>query len=186
MPVKIYLVRHGEAAAAWGDDPDPGLSEAGRTQAEAAASALTPLGARMVLTSPLRRCRETAAAFERASGLCARVEPFVAEIPTPDDVSDRKTWLRELMAGAWPSGAHPHALLLARFRERFLWTLQALPEDAIVFTHFVAINVALGAALVSDRVLVRQPANCAIVSFESTGGRLRLIEGGAEGASAIL
>ena len=29
----IYLVRHGEAAASWGDHPDPGLSELGQKQA---------------------------------------------------------------------------------------------------------------------------------------------------------
>jgi len=186
MPVKLHLVRHGEAAAAWGDDPDPGLSTLGRAQAETAARTLMAFGARCVLTSPLRRCRETAAPFESLSGLSARVDPFVAEIPTPDDVADRKVWLHNLMEGDWPSGAHPHAALLSLFRQRLLWTLQAIQEDAIVFTHFVAINVALGHALGTKRVLERQPANCAIVSFESSGGRLHVREGGAEGASAIL
>ena len=33
--VEIILIRHGEAASSWGDDPDPGLSNLGKSQAEA-------------------------------------------------------------------------------------------------------------------------------------------------------
>jgi len=35
--ISIYLVRHGEAAASWGESSDPGLSELGWQQAEDAA-----------------------------------------------------------------------------------------------------------------------------------------------------
>ena len=31
--ISIILVRHGEASASWGDDPDPGLSKIGIDQA---------------------------------------------------------------------------------------------------------------------------------------------------------
>ncbi len=31
----VWIVRHGEAAASWEADPDPALSELGRSQAEA-------------------------------------------------------------------------------------------------------------------------------------------------------
>ncbi|NDC58626.1 MAG: histidine phosphatase family protein [Alphaproteobacteria bacterium] len=185
MTVRLHLVRHGEAAAAWGDDADPGLSAAGVAQAEAAAATLAGLGATRALTSPLRRCQETAAAFAQRTGLQALIEPDVAEIPTPADVVDRKLWLRELMTGQWPSHG-PHAALLSAWRLRILWTLQVQTQDVVIFTHFVAINVALGYALESRAVLVRQPANAAIVTFESSRGRLRLLEGGAEGASTVL
>ena len=33
--VEIILIRHGEAASSWGDDLDPGLSNLGKSQAEA-------------------------------------------------------------------------------------------------------------------------------------------------------
>ena len=36
MP-RIYLVRHAKPAAAWGEDPDPGLDALGAMQATAAA-----------------------------------------------------------------------------------------------------------------------------------------------------
>ena len=32
--VEIILIRHGEAASSWVDDPDPGLSNRGKNQAE--------------------------------------------------------------------------------------------------------------------------------------------------------
>ena len=42
--MKLYLVRHGHAAAGWGDHPDPGLDALGRAEAEAMAERLAPLG----------------------------------------------------------------------------------------------------------------------------------------------
>ena len=59
----LYLIRHGKPAAAWGDDDDPGLDETGRAQAKAVAETLMALPEskrpRSVVSSPLRRCRET-------------------------------------------------------------------------------------------------------------------------------
>lgn len=184
MSVRLFLVRHGEAAAAWGDDPDPGLSALGQAQAETAATHLLATGVRRALTSPLRRCRETATPFERAAGLAAMIEPAVAEIPTPATAPDRKVWLRTLMTGPWPSATQ--APDLAQWRGRLIATLVAQPADTIVFTHFVAINVALGAALGVEDVVVRQPANAAIVAFAIEDGRLVLREAGAQGAGAVL
>jgi len=59
--MKLVLVRHGEAAAGWIDDADPGLSEVGQQQARDVVDRLVALGPLPILTSPLRRCRETAA-----------------------------------------------------------------------------------------------------------------------------
>ncbi len=63
---KLFLIRHGKPAAVWGEaDEDPGLDDAGRAQAEAARDHLLSLPEdqrpRRVVSSPLRRCRETAA-----------------------------------------------------------------------------------------------------------------------------
>ncbi len=59
---KVFLVRHGEAAARWGEDPDPGLSERGREQASAASEALLGLldAEVNIVSSPLLRARLTA------------------------------------------------------------------------------------------------------------------------------
>ena len=98
----IYLVRHGEAAAHWGEHPNPGLSETGAAQAEAVAQTLVQNGSiRQAFTSPMQRCVETAAPFAKVSGLSAPVATEITEIPTPADIADRRAWLSTLMAGTW-------------------------------------------------------------------------------------
>jgi broad specificity phosphatase PhoE len=69
---------------------------------------------------------------------------------------------------------------LVDWRSHVLSTLVALPESTVVTSHFVAINVAVGAALGDDRVIAFAPDHCSISVVEVEGGRLRLIERGAE------
>ncbi|MBV9331210.1 MAG: histidine phosphatase family protein, partial [Alphaproteobacteria bacterium] len=97
---KIYLVRHGHAASGF-DTADPGLDELGRTQAEESARALAPKGPLRILTSPLKRARETALPLAREWKLEPIVETAAAEIPTPSgmSLSERVPWLRKFMAG---------------------------------------------------------------------------------------
>ena len=79
---RIYLVRHGRAAAGWGAHVDPGLDDVGRAQAEAMAKQLAAKGPLPLIASPLRRTRETAAALERQWKTEARIEPRVgADLP---------------------------------------------------------------------------------------------------------
>jgi phosphohistidine phosphatase SixA len=67
--VRLYLVRHAEAARGEPDDLRP-LTRAGREAARALGARLTAEGVRpdAVLTSPLLRARETAAELGRALG----------------------------------------------------------------------------------------------------------------------
>ncbi len=57
---RVYMVRHGRAAAGWNVDPDPGLDDLGRSQSLAVASKLSSLGPLAVMSSPLLRCQQTA------------------------------------------------------------------------------------------------------------------------------
>jgi broad specificity phosphatase PhoE len=100
---RLYLVRHGRAAAGWDTDPDPGLDEIGKQQAIEVGARLAPLGPLHVEVSPLRRCQETAAPLLAAWRLPLMIEPRIAEIPSPEGVAmaDRVTWLREAMQGTW-------------------------------------------------------------------------------------
>lgn len=155
----VVLVRHGEAAAGWDGDADPGLSDRGRAQAARAAGDLAGLVGTPVVTSPLRRTRETAAPIAAALGVDVRVEPAVGEVVAPPpfaSLDQRGPWLRELMRGAW-TGADPS---LAAWRRDVVSALEALRHDSVVVTHFVAINAAVGAALGDDRVVCFRPANC--------------------------
>ncbi len=187
---RVYMIRHGRPASGWGDqgaDPDPGLDAVGRAQAEAAGSALLalPRPPTLVLTSPLRRCRETAAPFAAALGLEALVEPRVAEIPTPKALAavDRPEWLRTAFAGNW-AGIEGDLDYLA-WRESVAAAVIARP-DAAIFSHFVAINAAVSFALGRPEVRVIQPDNASITVFETDGKTLVLVQEGREAETRVL
>ena len=178
----IYFVRHGEAAAGWGAHPDPGLSAKGKAQAEQVCIALRQNAIATILTSPMMRCQETAAPFAAASGLVAAIEPRVTEIPTPADVADRVTWLRDLMAGSW----HAAPQMIQDWRQTLIDTVSAMPANTVVFSHFVAINALVGHAEGRDEVTVFRPDNCSITVFSPSETGLRLVSRGNEAGTKVL
>ncbi|MGW2921663.1 bifunctional RNase H/acid phosphatase [Streptomyces angustmyceticus] len=106
-PATLVLLRHGETPLtpekrfSGSGGTDPALSAAGRRQAEATAAALAARGTiQAVVSSPLRRCRETAGTVAERLGLEVRIEEG----------------LRETDFGAW------EGLTFAEVRERH-------PED---------------------------------------------------------
>ncbi|MEZ5939213.1 MAG: histidine phosphatase family protein [Hyphomonadaceae bacterium] len=177
----IYLVRHGEPESGWGDAPDPGLSGPGKAQAEAVAQMLAEAGARTAVTSPLARCRQTAAPFERLLETHARLEPSVGEVRTPAGLTDRPAWLRDVMAGSWAEAGEA----LEGWRRRVLAAVEAVPGDTAVFTHFVAINAVVSLLTGDERVLVFRPGHCSVTRLERSGGRLHVAELGAEAATKV-
>ena len=180
---RLYLVRHGKAAAGWDADTDPGLDDLGREQAERIAAALAPLGRLTLISSPLRRARETAAPLERRWSTIARIEPRIAEIPSPvEDLAARSAWLSSVMQQPW-AALDP---ALQAWRQRLLDALAGIREDTVLATHFIAINVAFGQATGDDRVVCFRPENASCTVIETEGGALRLIEAGAEGAGRVL
>ncbi len=178
----IFLIRHGEAAASWGDHPDPGLSDLGKGQAAAVAEILVKLGATSAITSPMQRCRETAQPFEALVGLKAGVVPEVSEISTPPGIEDRVSWLRGLMTGTWTQAGSD----LASWRTRMSETVTNLSEGVAVFSHFVAINALVGALEGDDRVTVFRPGHCSVTRLERRNGVLRVAEYGSESATRVL
>jgi broad specificity phosphatase PhoE len=173
---RVHLIRHGEPARAWGAGDDPGLSEAGRAQAARAAQILLTQQISDVLTSPMRRCRETAAVLENAMQFKARIEPRVSEAEAPDG-ADRRAWL----AATFPWGEGAAATLwrdldptLQRWREAVIEAVRAIEQDAAVFTHFIAINALVGAALGEARTIVARPALGSVTVLDVTSGALRI------------
>jgi probable phosphoglycerate mutase len=86
-PTTFVLLRHGETAltpqkrfsGSGGSDPE--LSERGRWQAERAAEALAARGSiQAVVSSPMRRTRETAETVARRLGLDVRIEDGLREL----------------------------------------------------------------------------------------------------------
>jgi len=182
MP-RILMVRHGEAAAGWGDDPDPGLSPKGWTQALEAAGRLHPLKPASLVTSPLRRCRETAQVLADICNLEPVVDATVGEVNAPPGTTldQRPAWLRKIFQGTW-SETDPRT---RAWKDQVIATLVALKQDTVVFSHFVATNAAVGAATGDDRVVCFRPDNCSITVFESDGLALTLIEKGHEADTRV-
>jgi broad specificity phosphatase PhoE len=185
--VRLYLVRHGRAAAGWTEDRDPDLDDLGRSQAEAMASELAPRGPMPIVSSPLRRARSTAAALERVWPVPVTVEPRVGEIPSPSgpdgELSERGPWLRQVMLGRWDDPALGPDL--DRWRRGLIDALVGLQEDTVLTTHFVAINAAVGAANGDPRVTSFRPDYCSCTVFDVSDGALRLVALGEEGATAV-
>jgi broad specificity phosphatase PhoE len=193
---RLYLVRHGRAAAGWDVALDPSLDELGREQAVAAVSKLavrlqdekTSFFDVDVVTSPLARCRETAAEFERATGAVARVEPRIAEIPSPGGVAmgDRVAWLRRAMQGTWSELIERDGDDYAQFRDALLGWARGCRRDTVAFSHFVAINALIGAATHDDRLVIRALDNASVTTIEvAPDSSLHLREGGREADTLI-
>ncbi|HEY7137247.1 MAG TPA: histidine phosphatase family protein [Acidimicrobiia bacterium] len=179
---RLVLVRHGHPRGGYGDDYDPGLDDVGRAQAGAMADALAGLGRRPLLVSPLRRTRETAAPLEARWETVARVESRVGEIPSPtDDLRERTVWLRSVLASTWaelPSGLH-------EWRDALLDTLRGIGEDAVVVTHYVAINAAVGAATGNPRLISCAPDYCSRTVVDVSADGFRLVELGEQAVTRV-
>jgi broad specificity phosphatase PhoE len=190
---KIYMVRHGKAAAGWDGDADPGLDVTGHAQAEAVAQ---DLAARLtspvtVYTSPLQRCRETAMPLATMWQTQAIVEPRVAEIPSPiEDLVARTEWLRRVMAGSWAelsSDPESAGIDFARWQSDVVAALVTLgtSQDIVVFSHFIALNAAFCAATGADQIVAFRPDNCSVSVFETDGTALTLLTQGHEADTQV-
>lgn len=187
---QLYLIRHGKPAATWGDaDEDPGLDDAGRAQAEAARDYLMSLPAAQrptkVVSSPLKRCRETAMPTAQALGVEIEIDPFVGEIPTPKALSaeERPAWLREVFGGRWVEAKGD--LDYDIWRGQVAASLVARGGTA-VFSHYVAINAVMSLLADDDRVLVFRPDHTSISTLQTDGTTLSLVERGREAITGVL
>ena len=186
----IHVIRHGKPASTWGgSDDDPGLDAVGLEQARAVAREIMalPAGGRpdRVVSSPLRRCRETAAPLAEALGVDIEIDPRVGEIPTPAKLSpfERPDWLRQAFAGRWTDIAGD---LDYEAWARAVASALTDHQGAAVFSHFVALNAALATAAGDDRVVAFRPDHCSRTVFDVEQGRLILIEKGREAQSQVL
>jgi broad specificity phosphatase PhoE len=178
----VRLVRHGHAAAGFSSAADPGLDALGLAQAETMATGLAPHGPLPLVTSPLLRTRQTAAALASVWGAPAAVDERVAEIPSPtDDLAERGAWLSRAMAGTW-ADLGPE---LAAWRDRLVQAVFELAADTVVVTHFVAINAIVGWASGDDRVMAVRLDNCSITTLDTDGSGLRVVELGAMANSEV-
>lgn len=153
----LLLVRHGVTEATgkrlYGRSPGVHLSDKGRAQAEAVAERLRGLPIRAVYSSPLERCRETAAPIARALGHRVRTERGVLETDvgawtgrTFGQIRRSRQWRRILSV---PSSARfPDGESLPEVQARTVKALEAAAsrhpgEAVVVVSHGDPIRLAL-------------------------------------------
>ena len=93
---------HGEAAAHWGEDSDPGLSDLGYQQASHASAALLGLidTDTRLISSPMLRARQTSEPLALALGASVAIDPCFREIQAPVGLKDRPEWIKKFMQEA--------------------------------------------------------------------------------------
>ncbi len=172
---EIILVRHGEASANFRERIDPGLSKVGRTQALQVAERLSGLTGFDLFTSPLARAKETAEPLSNIWEKPAIIEPRVREVPSEGiALADRGEWLSRIMTGRWSEVDAERS----RWRDDLLKCLRESDTPRIYFSHFIAINVVVGAITQDDRVVCVFPKNTSVFRFANHDGQLSIVEFG--------
>ncbi len=188
----IVVVRHGRTAANAGGlllgRADPALDDEGAGQATAVAGACAGLDIARVVTSPLGRCRQTAAAIAAAIAV-----PGEAVSPVSVDVDERwieldygeldgrpitdvspATWADWRADVTWrPTGGESLAELGARVREACDGLIdEAAERDVVVVSHVSPIKAAVAWALgVGDETAWRMWVAPASISRIGVAGR---------------
>ncbi len=164
LPLRVDVTTDGSPA-------DPGLSDAGRVQAERVVQALSLDDVSALYTSPSRRARETAGPLERALGLAAEVEPGIAEFDSGDTsyvpVEELRAegdprWAAIARGDLYSVGVDPVA-----FRARVVAAVEGVAARhpggrAVLFTHAGACNAYLGHVLGQARTIWYAPAYASV------------------------
>ncbi len=192
---EIYAIRHGKAAAGWGDSADPTLDATGHAQAATLArDSHIYFGEKdcdKIFVSPLLRCQETAQPLCEKWDMSPHNEPRIAEIPSPvPDLSARVAWLRRVMGGTWhmldndpesPQGIY------AAWRADIMAFIDELKhyERVVLFTHFIVLNVLYCAATGRDDVVSFHPGNASVHLFGKTGTAFELLHVGNQAITKV-
>ena len=173
-PVTIYLIRHGEANAAWDEDPDPGLSEKGKLQSEELKKELTQdLSSNFdAISSPLLRAQETAKPLKETLGFDLNINDTFAEIPSPGiSLSERRDWLRGVFNKDVKELEEPQL----KWRNSIIQSIKLIQNDTIIFTHFMVINCVVGWISNSRKFVSFHPDNCSITKIKKINGNFEIL-----------
>ena len=178
--MKIYLIRHGEAAQSWDQSADPSLSELGKEQALECFNSLSKkeaLSQFNLVSSPLKRAQETSLHFKKNLNKQLSLNEAFREIPSPGiSLLERKNWLQEVFKKNINDLDKPQQ----NWQSNILSTLKNLSEPTIIFSHFMVINIVVSTLKDDPRVVSFYPDNCSITELESDKGKLNLLSTGNE------
>tara|TARA_X000000950_G_scaffold21540_1_gene23258 strand:- start:657 stop:1208 length:552 start_codon:yes stop_codon:yes gene_type:complete len=172
----IWLVRHGEAAAAFDQNTDPPLSDLGREQAAVSAESLSrcvPDDAQL-LTSPKLRAIQTGEPFAGLRKRVLDIDRRFIELPSPGKLSERKDWIQRVLKGQWselPESVHD-------WQRDTVEAIQGLQSPTVIFSHFLVINTVAAHMSGEDDVLQCAPANGSVHHLRVERERWHWIERG--------
>ena len=115
-------------------------------------------------------------------------------MPSPPlSLKERQEWLRNGMASDWAglqASAPPESPDFSAWRSTLLDAIRAMAGDAGIFSHFIAINVVVGAAMASEQVLNFRPDHASITVVDVSGQGVTISslgrEVGAGGEASVL
>ncbi len=178
MTTPIWLVRHGEASASWGEHPDPGLSSLGHQQAETSALSLVasiPKNAQLI-SSPKQRAQETAQPLAERFQCPVAIDPVFDELVSPVALADRPRWLTTFMGQTW----HEQSAEVLSWRDGIIKRLEAVQTPSIIFCHFMVINAVVAAVRDHSATVQFWPDNGSIHEFVVHKQGLQLVSLGQE------
>jgi len=180
----LILVRHGETAVntqgRLQGRIETALTERGRDQATRLAAAVAALEPVAVVSSPLRRARETAAAIGAATGLVVEIDERLTELDYGTWEGWRFSDLPDGTFDAWradPTFAPPRGESLVDLRTRVVPCIEELLDrerPVVAVSHVSPIKAAVTWALgIGDAATWRMHLNVASISRvdrRATGG----------------
>jgi probable phosphoglycerate mutase len=190
--MRVLFLRHGESVSNAASDriglPEERgdrLTDLGREQSRAAARALRGAGAVRLVSSSMRRARETAAILAPELGLEVEVDPDLAELRESEgfgeldvDEQDRRRWSRWMSEHDDPAYAAPGAESFAAVLRRVRRVRSRLEADrrspTVAVSHGIFLRFFLADCLLGERFepgLVERlwqldTRNCGLTTFE--------------------
>jgi broad specificity phosphatase PhoE len=182
--MKIYIIRHGEAAKSWEVDRDPELSLKGREQAQNISDILAQedLNDFQIISSPLRRAIETSKPISKKLNKEVKINESFVEIPSPGiNMSERPSWLREMFSKDVDQFEKPQA----DWRDKIINVTHSFKSPTLIFSHFMVINVLVGYLQKSKKIVTFYPDNCSVTKMSLNQGMLSLEEIGSNQESEV-
>ena len=182
--MKIYIIRHGEAAKSWEVDRDPELSPKGKEQAQNISDILAQedLNDFQVISSPLKRAIETAEPISKKLSKEIEIKESFIEIPSPGiEMSERPSWLKEMFSREVDQFEKPQA----DWRDEIISVTHSFKSPTLIFSHFMVINVLVGYLQRSNKIVTFYPDNCSVTKMSLNQGILSLEEVGSSQESVV-
>jgi len=154
--IKIIFIRHGEAANAYGDHEDPGLSEKGLSQAKNLLNhkKLSDLKDFSLISSPKSRARETADPLARKFNKDIVLDNTFIEIPSKNIALNQKhNWLKKILKTEKDSLPE----YIRTWSDQIFNKLTFIQNDSVIFTHFMVMNSIVSSLLKSETLLSFYP-----------------------------